>query len=72
MTSDLSLPLPRVLKADQPELGSDCDAGVPLPFGSLSVTRTVFILKGVTFFFFFLLTECSIMCIELTRGFSAA
>lgn len=74
-----------VLKTDQVELSSDCNAGVPLPFGSPSVYCFVwddedcFYIKACDFLFFFvffknffLLTECSIMCIELTRGFSVA
>lgn len=45
------------LVSDQLELSSDCNADVPLPFSSLSVylfdmTRSGFILEGVTFFLY--------------------
>ena len=47
----------------------DCSPGVPLPLVPRQCDDDCFYIKGCDFFFYFLLTECSIMCFELTRGF---
>lgn len=59
ITSHVSLPLTCVLKSVQLDFSSDCNAGVPLPSGPLSVvvfniSRTVVVflhiyVRGVTF-----------------------